>query len=571
MKGADVVVRVLEHLGVKCVFGIPGGASLPLFDAMYRSSIHVVLTRHEQGASHMADGFSRSTNQVGVCMATSGPGATNLVTGLATAYMDSIPMIAITGQVQTKMIGSDAFQEADAIGCTRSVTKHNYLIMDPKDIVSIVMEAFCIATSGKPGPVHIDIPVDVQKADIDFSEKDLEQHISIRSYSKLEIQHQSISDFFSLLKYSKKPLLYVGGGAVSSGVSKQLVDFSHRYNIPIVTTLMANGVVDFKDDLYAGVIGMHGKYSANIAMQRCDLLIACGARFDDRVTGVLSRFSPHSKKIHLDIDATNVDKIIQVDLHIIGDLSAIFSKLLKYNSLTDVYDMQPWIEEIREWDKQHPLSYPSKSKDGFVRPQYVIERLHHITGGDCILTTGVGQHQMWAMQWYPCRFPKHFLTSGGLGTMGYGLPSAIGASIANKNKQVVCIDGDGSFQMTMCELGTMVQEKTKVIVIIFNNFYLGMVRQWQELFYQKRFASSTLGKVSDGIKEHQYYPDFVKIAEAYGIQGKRIVSESGIDKILSDALDSTESIIFDVIVNPSDKVFPMVPSGHALDEMVIGE
>ena len=571
MKGSELIVKVLEHLGVDCVFGIPGGANLPLFDAMYHSSIHVVLTRHEQGASHMADGYSRSSNKVGVCMATSGPGATNLITGLATAYMDSIPMIAITGQVQTHMIGSDAFQEADAIGCTRSITKHNYLIMDAKDIVPVLKEAFFIAASGKPGPVHVDIPVDIQKSDVNFDIEQLKQPLEKRSNSNLKISDQSIVDFFDLLKFSRKPLLYVGGGAVSSKISEMLIRFSHRYGIPIVTTLMANGVVDFNDNLYIGTLGMHGQYSANIAVQKCDLLIACGARFDDRITGVVSRFSPYSKKIHLDIDDGNINKIVKVDLHILGDLNDIFSDIIQYNSSIDT-DTHHWIKEIETWNQKHPLSYPETVENGFVRPQYVLKRLHHITNGNCILTTGVGQHQMWAMQWYQCKHPKHFLTSGGLGTMGYGLPAAIGAGMCNKDKQIVCIDGDGSFQMMMCELGTMVQENVKVIVIIFNNFYLGMIRQWQELFYQKRFACSELGELAEEqSQEHKYYPDFVKVAESYGICGKRITSEVGLDQVLSDALHSKQSIVFDMIVDPNEKVFPMVPSGHALDEMVLGE
>ncbi len=571
--GAEIIVECLEREGVSIVFGIPGGCNLPFFDKLYDSKIRVILTRHEQGASHMADGYARSTGKVGVCIATSGPGATNLVTGLATAHMDSIPMVAITGQVRTDAIGSDAFQEADATGCTRPVTKHNYLVKDVKDLAAVIREAFYIAKSGRPGPVHIDVPVDVQRAVTEFV---YPEKISVRSYSPTIKGHaMQIKKAAEYIKNSERPLLYVGGGTILSGACEELRAFAEKMNIPVVTTLMANGALPYDHPLYMGPLGMHGKYSTNTAMQKCDLMISCGARFDDRVTGKLSSFSPHSKKIHFDIDPANIGKSVKVDVPVVGDLRSILKELI---AETPKKEHKDWIHQIQAWDKEHPLSYKNNGgKDATIKPQYVIQELHRLTKGEAIVSTGVGQHQMWAMQWYPCKEPRHFLTSGGLGTMGYGFPAAIGAKLAHPKKDVICIDGDGCFQMTMTELATTVTEDVKVIVIILNNYYLGMVRQWQELFYKERFSASCL--VAEGgkrTKENEpdpklipYIPDFKKLADAYGILGMRITKTEEVTPALEKALQSKTSVILDIVIHPGDKVFPMVPAGAGLDEIIV--
>lgn len=571
--GAEIIVECLEREGVEFIFGIPGGCNLPFFDKLYDSKIRLILTRHEQGASHMADGYARSTGKVGVCTATSGPGATNLVTGLATAHMDSIPLVAITGQVRTDVIGSDAFQEADAIGCTRPVTKHNYLVKDVKDLAHIMREAFYIASTGRPGPVHIDVPVDIQRAKTEFV---YPEKISIRSYSPTIKGHPlQIKKALELIKEAERPLLYVGGGTILSGASKELRILAERANIPVATTLMANGALPFDHPLYLGPLGMHGKYSTNTAMQKCDLMISCGARFDDRVTGKLSSFSPHSKKIHFDIDPANIGKSVAVDVPVVGDLKTVLKEL---NDLMPEKNHKAWIEQIKEWDQKHPLSYKEdQGKDPFIKPQYVIQELHRLTKGEAIITTGVGQHQMWAMQWYPCKYPRHFLTSGGLGTMGYGFPASIGAKLAFPQAPVICIDGDGSFQMTMTEMATAINEKVKVIVIILNNYYLGMVRQWQELFYKERFSASCL--TAEGgrrTKENEpdprslkYIPDFVKFAQSYGALGLRLTRKEEVEGALKQALDSKVPVILDVIIHPEEKVFPMVPAGAGLDDIIV--
>jgi acetolactate synthase-1/2/3 large subunit len=573
--GAEIIVECLEREGVKFIFGIPGGANLPFFDKIYDSKIRMILTRHEQGASHMADAFSRATGEVGVCTATSGPGATNLVTGLATANMDSIPIVAITGQVRTDAIGSDAFQEADAIGCSRPVTKHNYLVKDVKDIARVVREAFYIARTGRPGPVHIDVPVDVQRAKTEFV---YPEKVSIRSYRPVGKPAASQIELAArLIREAERPLLYVGGGTILAEASAELRKLAEKAGIPVATTLMANGALPFDHPLYMGVLGMHGKYATNMAMQRCDLMISCGARFDDRVTGKLSLFSPTSKKIHFDIDPANIGKSVKVDAPVVGDLKLALADLIEKVSKKD---HKPWIEQIRAWDRQHPISYKESNGehgDNFLKPQFVIEELHKLTKGEAIVATGVGQHQMWAMQWYPCKKPRHFLTSGGLGTMGYGFPAALGAKLAFPDQHVICIDGDGSFQMTMCELATAMHEKINVVVIVINNYYLGMVRQWQELFYKERFAASCLNVESghrnkdDALKplDLEYIPDFVKLAEAYGATGMRISKKDEVRPALEKALKAKGPVVIDVLIHPEEKVFPMVPAGAGLDDIIV--
>jgi acetolactate synthase-1/2/3 large subunit len=556
---------------VEFVFGIPGGANLPFFDKLYDSSIRFVLTRHEQGATHMADGYARSTGKVGVCTATSGPGATNLITGLATAHMDSIPIIAITGQVATHLIGNDAFQEADATGCTRPVTKHNYLVKDVKDLARVVREAFHIALSGRPGPVHIDVPVDVQRAKTDFV---WPKDVSLRSYKpKTEGHPVQVSKAAELIAHAERPLLYVGGGVILSGAHEVLLKLAEKADIPVATTLMANGAFPFDHELYIGPLGMHGKYSSNMSMQKCDVLISCGARFDDRVTGNVATFSPLSKKIHIDIDPSSISKIIQVDVPIVGDVKGVLTKLVEE---VPKARHDAWRKQILEWDRTHPLNYQSEP-DGPLKPQHLIRTLHKLTKGDAIVATGVGQHQMWAMQWYNARSPRRFLTSGGLGTMGYGFPAAIGARFGNPGQTVVCIDGDGSFQMTMPEMATAIHEKIKVIVIVVNNYYLGMVRQWQELFYKERFSGSSL--VSEGGKAYKdkepdqskikYIPDFVKFAEVYGALGLRITKNSEAEPAIQQALKFNGPVIIDAMIPTDEKVFPMVPAGAGLDEIIV--
>lgn len=564
MTGAQIVVEALRREGVKHVFGIPGGCSLPFFDALYGSGIDVVLTRHEQGATHMADGYSRSTGKVGVCTATSGPGATNLVTGLATANMDSIPLIAITGQVATHLIGNDAFQEADATGVMRPVTKHNYMVKDVRDLPRIMKEAFHIATTGRPGPVHIDIPVDIQKAKL--SNVVWPDKVNIRSYKpKTEGHPKQIEKAIELLNAAERPLLYVGGGAILSGAREEIIELSEKAGIPVVHTLMANGAFPFDHENYIGILGMHGKYSANIAMQKCDLLMSCGARFDDRVTGNLATFSKNSKKIHIDIDPANIGKTVAVDVPVVGDLKVILKEIVKG---VRSGSHKPWRKEIQEWEDKHPFVIKPGSET--LQPQFLISELHRLTKGTAIMATGVGQHQMWAMQWYQCKTPKSFLTSGGLGTMGFGFPAALGAKYANPDREVICIDGDGSFQMTMTELATAVHDGKKVIIVVINNYFLGMVRQWQQLFYKERFSSSDLSvNGSKDTKEHAYIPDFIKFAAAYDVEGIRIYKNEEVASAIERALKSKKSVLIEAMISPEEKVFPMVPAGAGLDDIIV--
>ncbi|MCB4756747.1 MAG: biosynthetic-type acetolactate synthase large subunit [Elusimicrobia bacterium] len=565
MTGAQIVVESLIRENVTHVFGIPGGVILPIFDALYGSKLKMVLTRHEQGAAHMADGYARSTGRVGVCVATSGPGATNLTTGLATANMDSIPIVAITGQVHTELIGNDAFQEADATGVTRPVTKHNFMVKDVKDLSRVIREAFLLARTGRTGPVHVDVPVDVQKAKTEFVWPGT---VKIRSYNPKTVGHpKQIQKAVQLINKAERPLLYIGGGAILSGASEEIRALSEKAQIPVTHTLMANGAFPYEHPNYVGILGMHGKYSANQAMQNCDVLVACGARFDDRVTGNVNAFSRHSKKIHIDIDPTNISKTVRADVPIVGDLKGVLK-----NMLDDVKSAkhEAWRKQIQEWEAKHPLTI--KPNATTLQPQYLIQTLHRITKGEAIVSTGVGQNQMWTMQWYQCMTPRSFLTSGGLGTMGYGFPAAIGAKFGNPDRPVVCIDGDGSFQMTMTEMATAVHEGIKVIVIVLNNYSLGMVRQWQELFYKGRFSASDLLAMHGNDKDKSkltYIPDFIKWAEAYGVKGIRVTKNEEIEDALKEALAAKTSVIIEAMVAPEEKVFPMVPGGASLDDIIV--
>ncbi|HRY29239.1 MAG TPA: biosynthetic-type acetolactate synthase large subunit [Elusimicrobiota bacterium] len=570
LTGAQIVVGSLVREGVKVAFGIPGGQALPLYDALYDAPFRLVLTRHEQGASHMADGYARASGKVGVCFATSGPGATNLITGLANAYMDSIPVVAITGQVRTGVIGSDAFQEADATGCTRSVTKHNFLVKDVRDLARIIREAFHIAATGRPGPVHIDVPVDVQRAKTPFV---WPATVRIRSYRPISApSDDDVRRAAELIRRAQRPLLYVGGGVISSGASDALRRVAEKTDTPVANTLMANGAIPFDHPLALGPLGMHGKYVSNMALQHCDLLISCGARFDDRVTGDLKKFSPKSKKIHFDIDPACINKNVPVDVGVLGDVRRSLEKLLP---LVSRKSHPVWRREIKAWDKKHPLSY--RLGDGLVKPQHVIKTLHRLTRGEALVVTGVGQHQMWSMQWYQAKRPRHFLSSGGLGTMGFGFPAAIGAKLARPDRTVVSIEGDGSFQMTMTEMAIAVREHIPIVVILLNNYYLGMVRQWQQLFYNKRFSSTALtvkgANAADGKEptpgRDPYVPDFMKWAAAYGIEGYRLTRNEQVEGALRKALAAKSPVLVEAIIPRDENVFPMIPAGMGVENIIV--
>jgi len=553
MNGAQILVECLKQEGIDIIFGYPGGVLLPLCDQLYDSGIKFVLVRHEQGAAHAVDGFARSSGKIGVCMATSGPGATNLVTGIATAYMDSIPMIAITAQVATNLIGSDAFQEVDITGITRPITKHNYLIKDVADIARTVKEAFYIARSGRPGPVLIDLPVDIQRAESEFEYPD---KVDIRSYKPVYEGHPlQIERACRMIKESKKPLLLAGGGIIGANASEELKKFVETANIPTTFTLMGLGSLPIEHPLSLGMLGMHGTKYANYAVIECDLLIAIGCRFDDRITGKIEDFAPNARIIHIDIDPTSISKNIVVDVPIVGNAKDI---LEQFNEKITFVPRKEWITKIKEWKEKYPLSY---KKNG-LKPQYIIEKISALLPEDAIICTEVGQNQMWTAQYYKFKKPRTFITSGGLGTMGFGFPAAIGAQFANPGKVVVDIAGDGSIQMNIQELATAVYHRLPIKIIVLNNFCLGMVRQWQELFYNKRYAYTCTENAQ---------PDFAKLAEAYGAIGYKVVSVEEFDGIISKVLEEKDKpVILDCRIDPEEKVFPMVPAGAALDQILEG-
>ena len=555
--GSQIIVECLKKEGVDLIFNYPGGAVLPLFDELQSAPFRQVLVRHEQAAVHAADGYARATGKVGVVIVTSGPGATNTVTGIATAFMDSIPIVVMTGQVPTLLIGNDAFQEADIIGITRPCTKHNYLVKDIKDLARIIKEAFYVARSGRPGPVLIDLPKDtlVNSTEFKYPEK-----VFIRGYQPTYEGHLGqIQRAVKLMLKSKKPVLYVGGGIISSNASKELTLFAERLGIPVTMTLMGLGSFPANHSLSLGMLGMHGTYWANMAVMESDLLIAVGSRFDDRVTGKIEAFAPQAKIIHIDIDPTSISKNVRVDLPIVGDCKHILSKIL---SLLEEEDIDPfkagldkWHHQIEKFKAIHSMNYEQKE---IIKPQYVIEKIYELTKGDAIISTEVGQNQMWTAQYFQFLKPRTLLTSGGLGTMGYGFPAAMGAQAAFPNKLVIDISGDGSFQMNSQELATVVQYQLPVKVVILNNGYLGMVRQWQEFFYGKRYASSCLKGTS---------PDFIKLAEAYGAVGLRANKPEEVVPILKKAFSIPEPVIIDFVVDPEENVYPMVPAGEALNQM----
>ena len=549
MNGARILIESLRKEGVEAIFGFPGGSVLPLFDALYNAPFRFILVRHEQGAAHAADGYARATGKPGVCVATSGPGATNLVTGIATAYMDSIPMVVITGQVKTFMIGNDAFQEADIVGITRPITKHNYLVKDVNDLARIVKEAFHIASTGKPGPVLIDFPSDVQLAETEFH---YPAEVNIRSYKPTYCGHPGqIKRAAKMIAESKRPVIYAGGGVILSGAAKELREFAEKINSPVTMTLLGLGGFPGNHELSLGMLGMHGTGYANHAVQNCDLLIAIGARFDDRVTGKIDEFAPHAKIIHIDIDPSAISKSVVVDIPIVGDAKCVLGELLKI--VHRPHD-KSWAEKIVEWKEKHPLSYKMDDK---LRPQYVIQQICEATKGEAIIATDVGQHQMWTAQWYRFMRPRELLSSGGLGTMGYGFPAGIGAKVGKPDSQVFVISGDGSIQMNIQELATAVVNNIHVKIAILNNSYLGMVRQWQELFYGKRYSHTRLAN-----------PDFVKIAEAYGAVGIRVEKKEEVRPAIEKAMRTKNVVVMDFRVEEEENVYPMVPAGKRLDDMI---
>lgn len=557
--GAKILLKSLGAEGVKHIFGYPGGTIIPLTDELYSNkAIKFHLTRHEQGAVHAADGYARATGEVGVCMATSGPGATNLVTGIATAYMDSIPIVAITGQVKCTLIGNDAFQEADMSGITRPITKHNYLVKDVEDLARTVKEAFHIARTGRPGPVLIDLPVDVQLQKAEFK---YPKSVDLKGYKPTYKGHiGQIKKIAKAIEKSKKPLIYAGGGIILSGASKELTSFARKSNIHVTTTMMGLGAFPEDDNLSLGMLGMHGTAYANHAVQGSDLIIAIGARFDDRVTGRIDDFAPNATIVHIDIDPASVSKNVPVDIPVIGDAKEILKDLIK---LVKKKDSGKWHKTIAKWKKDLPLKYKMDNK---LRPQYVIEELYKMTKEkDVIVVTEVGQNQMWAAQHFTYTKPRTWLSSGGLGTMGYGFPAAIGAQVGRPDATVVDIAGDGSIQMNIQELATAVIENIPVKIIILNNGYLGMVRQWQELFYDKRYAFTIIGESKGTV-----CPDFVKLAESYGAKGIRISKKADVKKALKAVLKEKGPVILDCLIEREENVFPMVPAGESISNMLHG-
>ena len=551
--GADIFVDALVKEKVEHLFGIPGGVVLPLFDKLYDSPVKLILTRHEQAAGHAADGYARVSGKVGACLTTSGPGATNLVTAIATANFDSVPMVAFTGQVKTPLIGNDAFQEADITGITRTITKHNYLVKDVCDLARVIKEAFHIARTGRPGPVLVDLPVDVSLAEHDC---EYPSEVRIAGYKpNYKGNPRQIGLAADAINNSRQPILYVGGGAVLSDAHNEVFALATKAAIPVTTTLMGLGAFPEEHPLSLRMLGMHGTAYANYAIMDSDLIIAVGARFDDRITGRLDSFAPGAKVIHIDIDPTSISKNILVDVPVVGDARNILKSLL---DLVEPADHKEWIEKIEAWKKDNPLAY---SNDGGLKPQYIVEQIHDATNGEAIIATEVGQNQMWAAQWFTYSKPRRFISSGGLGTMGYGFPAAIGAQMACPEAVVFDVAGDGSFQMNIQELATAVKFELPVNVAILNNGYLGMVRQWQQLFYNRRYSGSVLGDAN---------PDFVKVAEAYGAEGILVEKTEDVRPAIDKAIASPKPVVLDFRIEPEENVFPMVPAGEAINKMIGG-
>ena len=566
--GAECIVQGLEKAGVETIFGLPGGAVLDIFSKLYHAPFQFILARHEQGAVHMADGYARVTGRPGCCIVTSGPGATNAVTGLATANMDGIPMVCISGQVPLAMIGNDAFQEADTTGITRAVTKHNYLVKNVDDLPRIIAEAFHLAKTGKPGPVLVDVPKDVQQASTPMCTLG---NVDLPGYNPTIKSHPGqISRLAKAINASQRPVLYVGGGVIAGEASAELTELARKSNIPVTTTLMGLGAFPETDPLALRMLGMHGTFAANTAVTKCDLLIAVAARFDDRVIGRVSEFAKHAKKAHIDIDPASIGKSVPADIPIVGDVKEALKDLIPK---VKEADREEWQEQVRQWQETHPLDYDRKT--GELLPQYVIEQIYELSKGEAIITTEVGQHQMWATHFFKYTKPRTFLSSGGLGTMGYGLPAAIGAQVAAPDRLVVDIGGDGSTQMNFQELVVAVEHKLPINVVILNNRYLGMVRQWQDMFYGGEHSATVLGqknrhtneKIRE-VPEDLYLPDFVKLAEAHGAEGMRVSTKEELDAGLKKAFSTEGPVVVECLVKPDENLYPMVPPGAALEEMV---
>jgi acetolactate synthase-1/2/3 large subunit len=558
LNGAQILVNCLQNEGVEHIFGYPGGAVLHIYDALDAcDDIAHILVRHEQGAVHGADGYARVSGKCGVALVTSGPGLTNAVTGIATAHMDSIPMVVISGQVSSAVIGNDAFQEVDAVGITRSCVKHNFLVKDTNDLATIVKKAFHIATTGRPGPVLIDITKDTTITEIEFD--GYPKSINMRSYQpEIKVDAGQIDRAVALITQAKKPIIYSGGGSVIGNASEMLRSFTRHTNFPITQTLMGLGAYPATDSQSLGMLGMHGTYEANMAMHDSDCIIAVGARFDDRITGNLDKFCPYAKIIHIDIDPSSVGKTVGVDVAIIGQVNDALNALIQALKDQKLVNIDAWWKQIKGWRSVDSMAYQTKS--GVIKPQSVIETLYEVTQGEAIVTSDVGQHQMWAAQYYPFDKPRRWINSGGLGTMGFGLPAAMGAKLADPKADVACVTGEGSIQMMLQELSTMLQYNTPVKIINLNNGYLGMVRQWQEFFYEKRYAMSYMDAL----------PDFVKLAESYGHIGIKVEKEQDLKPALIEAFKQKDRTVFvDILTDPSENVFPMIPSGAGHHEMLL--
>lgn len=565
MTGAEIVVQSLIEEGVEHLFGYPGGAVLHIYDALYKQDkLQHILVRHEQAATHAADGYARSTGKPGVVLVTSGPGATNAVTGIATAYMDSIPMVVLTGQVPRALIGNDAFQEVDSVGITRPVVKHNFLVEDIGQLAETIKKAFYVATTGRPGPVVVDIPKDITTHKIEFV---YPREIKMRSYNpeapSITGLGEQLKQAYELIMDARKPMIYTGGGVILSNASEQLVKFSQLLGAPVTNTLMGLGAYPANDKQFVGMLGMHGTYEANMSMHHSDVLIAIGARFDDRVTGNLEKFCPDARIVHIDIDPASISKNVKVDVPIVGDVGEVLDALIKLIEASDQRlesgALSSWWQQIDEWRAQDCLKYNANS--GTIKPQYVIQKLHEVTEGNAFVTSDVGQHQMFAAQYYGFNKPRRWINSGGLGTMGFGLPAAMGVQLAHPGAQVACVTGEGSIQMCIQELSTCSQYNLPVKIINLNNGYLGMVRQWQEFFYEKRYASSYMDSL----------PDFVALAEAYGHVGMRIDKLEDVVPALQDAYGKYKDrvVFIDFMIDREENVYPMIPAGAGLNEMIL--